>query len=94
MTNEEASLLITQVLCEINKWGHSPTVFTPSFDEALKLCSNALGKQIPMRPGVCGRERYCTVCATKTSRRIVMFWEKYCPDCGQAIDWSEVSDND
>lgn len=60
--------------------------------EALKVAAKALEKQIPMRPihnhhcPNCGyglpikgiTDDFCSCC----------FKQKYCPDCGQAIDWS------
>ena len=51
----------------------------------------ALEKQIPKKPVSKYKyrdgENVCPSCETENRCRIVMFWEKFCPDCGQAIDW-------
>ena len=60
--------------------------------EALKTAISALNKQIPRKPlgGIdfAGNEyRICCDCSAIAQDRE---WKaNYCPDCGQALDWSE-----
>ena len=65
-------------------------------DDACENCEinaaiKALDKQIPKKPVSKYKyrdgENVCPSCETENRCRIVMFWEKFCPDCGQAIDW-------
>ena len=57
--------------------------------EALRMAIEALEKQIPKKVRIehhpiYGRATFCPNC----NRMDVECWS-YCPDCGQAIDWSE-----
>lgn len=65
----------------------------PEYYEAMELAIEALDKQIPKKPVSKYKyrdgENVCPSCETENRYRIVMFWEKFCPDCGQAIDWEE-----
>ena len=65
-------------------------------DDTCKNCEinfaiKAIDKQIPKKPVSKYKyrdgENVCPSCETENCCRIVMFWEKFCPDCGQAIDW-------
>ena len=65
-------------------------------DDACENCEinaaiKALDKQIPKKPVSKYKyrdgENVCPSCETENNCRIVMFWEKFCPNCGQAIDW-------
>ena len=65
-------------------------------DDTCKNCEinaaiEALDKQIPKKPVSKYKyrdgENVCPSCETENRCRTVMFWEKFCPDCGQAIDW-------
>ena len=65
-------------------------------DDACENCEinaaiKALDKQIPKKPVSKYKyrdgENVCPSCETENRCRIVMSWEKFCPDCGQAIDW-------
>ena len=65
-------------------------------DDACENCEinvaiKAIDKQIPKKPVSKYKyrdgENVCPSCETENRCRIVMFWEKFCPDCGQAIDW-------
>lgn len=49
----------------------------------LYAVEEALEKQIPKKPQDCNGERMCK-CGN-----IVKSYQKYCVECGQAIDWSE-----
>lgn len=56
-----------------------------------KSLLEAREKQIPKKPipSWNGKCACCSNCNTETTRRILIGFEKHCPDCGQAIDWSE-----
>ncbi len=57
-----------------------------------KKIAEAINKQIPRKPMSLYPHRtkkVCPACETVRSCRILMGWEKHCPDCGQAIDWSD-----
>ena len=65
-------------------------------DDTCKNCEinaaiEALDKQIPKKPVSKYKyrdgENVCPSCETENRCRIVMFWEKFCPDCGQRILW-------
>ena len=67
-------------------------------DDACENCEinaaiKALEKQIPKKPVSKYKyrdgENVCPSCETESRCRIVMSWVKFCPDCGQAIDWEE-----
>ena len=57
----------------------------------INLAIKAIDKQIPKKPVSKYKyrdgENVCPSCETENRCRIVMFWEKFCPDCGQAIGW-------
>ena len=59
--------------------------------EFLVAAIGALDKQIPKKPVSKYKyrdgENVCPSCETENRCRIVMSWVKFCPDCGQAIDW-------
>lgn len=52
--------------------------------EAIQAAIEALGKQIPKKPNEDFPVCYCPVC-----KRLVYPQIKYCPDCGQALDWGK-----
>ena len=68
------------------EWNY-PMDYAVAIDEAIK----AMEKQIPKKPVSKYKyrdgENVCPSCETENRCRIVMFWEKFCPDCGQAINW-------
>lgn len=70
------------------EWNY-PMDYAVAIDEAIE----AIDKQIPKKPVSKYKyrdgENVCPSCETENRCRIVMFWEKFCPDCGQAIDWEE-----
>lgn len=66
--------------------------------ESLKMAISALEKQIPKKPtDVCEpivRWGICSVCKGELNElgggpNRIFESQKYCSDCGQAIDWSE-----
>lgn len=66
--------------------------------EALNMIENAVEKQIPKKPDLIG-DSYddngnliydtwiCPCC--ETEYELDYDYYKFCPDCGQALDWSE-----
>ena len=72
---------------------------TPYLDEAVQMAIEALEKQIPKKPKetdayphrLCCPTCHWTLCFNKENadgyRMMHMF--TYCPECGQAIDWSD-----
>lgn len=55
----------------------------------------ALEKQIPMKHKTIDNVLYCPCCESYHGRYgdiSIPVGSKYCPYCGQAIDWSEVDD--
>ena len=56
-------------------------------EAALKLAISALEKQIPKKLKDDGR-LYCPICG----RDVLLDRFNYCPDCGQALDWSDDND--
>ena len=68
------------------EWNY-PMDYAVAIDEAIE----AVGKQIPKKPVSKYKyrdgENVCPSCETENRCRIVMSWEKFCPDCGQAIGW-------
>lgn len=87
MKPEEAIETIKIAIAEV-EWNY-PMDYAAAFETAIE----ALEKQVPIKPvskyEYRDNKNVCPSCETKNSCRIVMFWEKFCPDCGQAIDWSE-----
>ena len=55
--------------------------------DCYKLIREALEKQIPKKLKDDGW-LYCPICG----RDVLMDRFDYCPDCGQALDWSENND--
>lgn len=55
------------------------------FGQALDKACEALKKLIPMEPITKGDDTWCPCC-----KDVVYDVEGYCPNCGQALDWSDV----
>ena len=61
---------------------------------AEEMAINALEKQIPIKPMISYDERVkenwcsCGVCCSGFGWKRTIHY-KYCPDCGQKLDWSE-----
>ena len=66
-------------------------------DEASRMAINALEKQIPKKPMISYDERVkenwcsCGVCAFGLGWKRTIHY-KYCPDCGQKLDWSDENE--
>ena len=69
-----------------------PTSGYVLLNEALGTAINALEKQIPIKPMISYDERVkenwcsCGVCCSGFGRKRTIHY-KYCPDCGQKLDW-------
>lgn len=63
----------------------------PTTQEDLQTIKEALEKQIPKKPDKIKEynpnDYYCTVC--KYYLGYACLQPKFCPNCGQAIDWSD-----
>lgn len=77
MTNEEAIEIIKIAIAEV-EWNY-PMDYAIAFENAI----SALEKQIPKKPKDDGW-LYCPIC----NRDVLLDHFTYCPDCGQALDWS------
>ena len=56
---------------------------------------SALSKQIPKKPKLAYYESefvnyHCTYCGEAQGKKVNKRWQKYCPHCGQALDWSDT----
>ena len=78
MTPEEAIKTIEIAIAEV-EWEY-PLDYSVAFETAIE----ALEKQIPKKPKDDGW-LYCPICG----RDVLMDRFDYCPDCGQALDWSD-----
>jgi len=76
------------------KYGISHDIYSEPVLSYAKLAVEALGKQIPRRTDVYADgyadghpvwETHCPLCGRDLDDSL----SAYCPDCGQAIDWSE-----
>lgn len=91
MTHEEAIEIISSNIC-YNLWGCMDSICKHTDEKpcAVQMAREALEKQIPKKPisiTISGISRYKSgVCKCGTAIAMVY---KYCPNCGQAIDWSE-----
>ena len=78
MTAEEAIKTIEVAIAEV-EWEY-PLDYSIAFETAIE----ALEKQIPKKLKDDGW-LYCPICGWD----VLMDKFDYCPDCGQALDWSE-----
>ena len=78
MTPEEAIKMIEIAIAEV-EWDY-PMEYSIAFETAIE----ALEKQIPKKLKDDGW-LYCPICG----RDVLMDRFDYCPDCGQALDWSD-----
>ena len=93
MNNAEAKVIMENLIYLYRPLGDSLT--------AMLMASEALEKQIPKKPvrrTIYAEHwqghytiRVCPVCGVDTPvPRGLESWEFWCPDCGQALDWSET----
>ena len=78
MTVKEAIKTIQVAIAEV-EWEY-PLDYSVAFETAIE----ALEKQIPKKLKDDGW-LYCPICG----RDVLMDKFDYCPDCGQALDWSD-----
>lgn len=78
MTNEEAISTIETAKGEC-EW-NAPLDYQIAFDMAIR----ALRKQIPRKCVKKDGYFVCSIC-----RKLVVYDDAYCRNCGKAIDWSE-----
>lgn len=78
MTNEEAIGIIEVAKAEC-EW-NAPIDYYIAFDMAIR----ALRKQIPRKCVKKDGYFVCSIC-----RKLVVYDDAYCCNCGKAIDWSE-----
>lgn len=81
MTNEEAINTIKTAIAEV-EW-YYPMDYAIAFEIAI----SALEKQIPKKPDLDGGV-YCPCCLHEFKANYNT--TSYCPNCGQAIDWSDT----
>lgn len=79
MTLEEAIGIVKCAIGEV-EWNY-PLDYAEAFEVAIE----ALEKQIPKKLKDDGW-LYCPICG----RDVLMDRFDYCPDCGQALDWSDT----
>ena len=61
--------------------------------EALQTAMQALEKQIPRKPIEKSPWVYhCPRCDSRTIEDAIIKKFKFCPDCGQALDWGDTDD--
>ena len=79
MTNEEAIETIKTAIAEV-EW-YYPLNYAVAFEVAI----SALEKQIPKKPIINKRKIQCVNGHNQPTQHY-----KYCPMCGQMIDWSDT----
>lgn len=93
MTNEEAiDLLKSDIHTEIPR----SAIGARRHNEAILAAIEALKKQIPKKPEMYDARGLYEVARCSCGSHDVLNWcgcqRRFCPDCGQAIDWSEVEE--
>lgn len=82
MTTEKAIEILTAV-----KVLHRGTEVV---NEACRMAISALEKQIPMQKTEVHVDEYiCPACGAENSCNQGIVEDKFCPECGQALDWSD-----
>ena len=68
--------------------------------DAIRKCKEALGKQITKKPlqGKTGKiiDGYCPNCCSRQLMGDIAWhrtFNRYCNECGQALDWSDGNEN-
>lgn len=92
MTYKEAKEIIRVAISEVER--HYPLEYAVAFEQA----AESLDKQIPEPPAVLNQKGskhfYCMACEMRLVSEIngelcAGRKTRFCPDCGQAIDWSD-----
>ncbi|MBR0576776.1 hypothetical protein KCG48_10570 [Proteiniclasticum sp. BAD-10] len=105
MTPEEAMDRIDIMISDDKLWEHYTQDGKIAFQNALKASREAIKKKVPAKPVHDGVENQCPQCGnyvSETRENIAwvqyeviefdgseVFRDKYCSECGQAIDWSD-----
>lgn len=100
MTAQEAIKLLhpdttKEAIAEIKYYCgfHGKEAAIKAIEEACLLACDALEKQVPKKPKSAydfrAKDNVCQSCESEKACRILFPWEKYCPGCGQAIDWTK-----
>ena len=99
MTPQEAVELISKIAFSVKD--EIEEIKASKFITALKMAKEALEKQIPKKPIVDPahlvdfQNYHCPKCKNKIIARIDGKWiagklQKYCDNCGQALDWGDT----
>ena len=76
------------------KYGISHDIFAEPVTTYAKLSIKALEKQIPKKPTVVDESMlcvvYCNTCGTFLGYPYRVY-DKFCKNCGQALDWSDLN---
>lgn len=103
MTYEEAIAYIecgatAHCCCASNKKHGGDCDGEDAVNKALAIAIKALEKQIPQYPEYTDEymdDAYCPACGKFEFEMGTTTWGmKYCPECGQAIDWGDWSEED
>lgn len=87
MKTEKAIKEINNRIELANRWYAGPM---QQSTEALELAVEALRKQEPMKPKADGEFGLCKRCGYVFNSELVSeYCVKYCPYCGQKIDWED-----
>ena len=94
MTFEEAKSQLEELIQDRKSFicGGDDEIYKADI-EALKTAISALNKQIPRKPIEKSPWVYhCPRCDSRTIEDAFIKKFKFCPDCGQALDWSDTDD--
>lgn len=89
MTNKEAIEYLNNHYMKHIKYLSASAEEVDKHNEVMDLAIEALEKQIPKKPyvGNYGGKCWCPSCNDEDEMDI--YGTSYCPNCGQALDWSE-----
>ena len=94
MTIEEAKKQLEELIQDRKSFicGGDDEIYKADI-KALKTAISALEKQIPRKPIEKSPWVYhCPRCDSRTIEDAFIKKFKFCPDCGQALDWSDTDD--
>lgn len=95
MTNEEAKEQLRELILDTESLivGDAAKGIYRKDLEALRKALEALEKQIPKKPIEKSPWVYhCPRCDSRTIEDAFIKKFKFCPDCGQALDWSDTGE--
>ena len=86
MTNKEAYQLIESCLEYDKDMSENPE----AYENAIRLAKEVFDKQEPMKPEVDGDFGLCKRCGYSYNSELISdYCVKYCPYCGQKLDWED-----